>query len=48
MSVYLKEGKLEEAELSYQKSIVNRYLVNHKLKIIYCPIPILKNFSTFD
>ncbi|MGD1804564.1 tetratricopeptide repeat protein [Dapis sp. BLCC M126] len=44
MSIYLKEGKLEEAELSYQKSIINRYLVNHKLKIIYCPIP--KNACT--
>ncbi len=44
MSVYLKEGKLEEAELSYQKSIINRYLVNHKYKVIYCPIP--KNACT--
>ncbi|NES78912.1 MULTISPECIES: tetratricopeptide repeat protein [unclassified Okeania] len=44
MSIYLKQGKLEEAELSYQKSIINRYLINHKLKIIYCPIP--KNACT--
>ncbi|MGB3511323.1 MAG: tetratricopeptide repeat protein [Microcoleaceae cyanobacterium] len=44
MSVYLKQGKLEKAEFSYQKIIVSRYLVNHKHKIIYCPIP--KNACT--
>ncbi len=44
MSVYIKQGKLEEAELSYQKAILSRYLINHKYKIIYCPIP--KNACT--
>lgn len=43
-SVYLKQEKLEEAELSYQKEIVSKYLINHKYKIIYCPIP--KNACT--
>ncbi len=41
----LQQGQLELANQSYTKALQSRYLVNHKHKIIYCPIP--KNACTF-
>lgn len=40
----LQEIYREKAQQNYQNALLTRYLVNHKYKLIYCPIP--KNACT--
>lgn len=40
----IQNGNLQEANQTYQQILLRRYIVNHKHKIIYCPIP--KNACT--
>ncbi|WP_040896333.1 sulfotransferase family protein [Xenococcus sp. PCC 7305] len=35
----LQQGQIIKASISYQNAIKRRYLINHKYKIVYCPIP---------
>lgn len=40
-----KNSQLEAAKITYKKWLEKYYLVNHKYKLVYCPIP--KNACTF-